>query len=77
MTYSERWIGASTNCSARVKTDSTAEPAAERMTVLPPKSTWSTTVLVKPTAVSVIPRATRNWKTQEQADSARKRRTHT
>jgi len=39
VTYSERWIGASANCSARVKTDSTAELATERVTVLPPKST--------------------------------------
>jgi len=49
--YSEKRIGASASCSAKSKTECTAEPATGRRTVLPPKRAWSTTDDVRTTAV--------------------------
>lgn len=58
--YSLRWIGARVNCSAKVRTVETARPKIGRVTVLPPNSVRSTTVVVSPTAAVARLLATEN-----------------
>lgn len=49
--YSLRKIGASVALSASERMVETAPPTTGRVTVLPPKTVWSTIVVVTPTAV--------------------------
>lgn len=58
--YSLRWIGARVICSASVRTVETARPKIGRVTVLPPNSVRSTTVVVRPTAAVARLLATEN-----------------
>jgi hypothetical protein len=58
--YSLRWIGARVICSAKVRTVETARPKIGRVTVPPPNSVRSTTVVVRPTAAVARVLATEN-----------------
>lgn len=51
--YSDRKMGASANCSARVRAVDTAPPTAGRVSGAPPNKAWSTRDVVRPTAVVV------------------------
>jgi len=58
--YSPKKMGARVICSASLSTVDTAPPTTGLVTVLPPKSAWSTTAVVIPIAVVAMPRVIEN-----------------